>query len=64
MNDYLSKPMTLEDLRNVLERYQPMARPTSSLDATVWQQLLDLTGDSPAELVDMFLEDSLQLVGR
>jgi CheY-like chemotaxis protein/HPt (histidine-containing phosphotransfer) domain-containing protein len=65
MNDYISKPMTLDGLKTVLERYQPMTTPSSScLDAATWQQLLDLTGDSPAELVDMFLEDSLQILGR
>ncbi|MFY8150126.1 MAG: response regulator [Prochlorococcaceae cyanobacterium] len=64
MNDYLSKPMTLDDLRDVLERYQPSAQGAPCIDATVWQQLLELTGDSPAELVDLFLEDCLQLVGK
>ncbi|MFM7674350.1 MAG: response regulator [Synechococcus sp.] len=64
MNDYLSKPMTQEDLRTVLERYQPMVHSSSCLDAEVWQQLLELTGDSPAVLVDLFLDDSLQLVGK
>ncbi|WP_322757028.1 response regulator [Synechococcus sp. CBW1107] len=65
MNDYISKPMTIDGLKTVLERYQPMTPPSSScLDAATWQQLLDLTGDSPAELVDMFLEDSLLILGR
>jgi PAS domain S-box-containing protein len=59
MDDYVSKPIRLEELRRVMQRHAP-----AGLDAAA---LLDGIGDDRkllAELVDVFLDDTPKLLRR
>ncbi len=65
MNDYLSKPVNIENLQNVLERVPDPAAPVSTEPVVNPEALLQLKelaepgGDNPlVEFIDLFLADS------
>lgn len=65
MDDYLSKPITIENLRDKLDLIQPVTSSNiNAIDLSSWRQLCETTGDDPVELLDLYLEHSLCILER
>jgi HPt (histidine-containing phosphotransfer) domain-containing protein len=71
MDDYVAKPIRVEELVAALERCRPRADAgatvtpaTAAIDRTTFDRLAATMGGSfVAELIDTFLEDGLELIG-
>lgn len=61
MDDYLSKPVTQEDFRRMLERWLTKEQP-ASVDIKVLSRLQEDVGEEFGEIIDFFLRETPNLI--